>query len=102
MQRFPVSLKTTVANLASIPRRLKRRLQLLFQGRLRCLKLTLPLVEGKRGIEIGGPSDVFHAWQQPSQLRGFLTPLPIYDRVGSLDNCNFSTTTIWATHDETY
>lgn len=40
-------------------------------------------VRGKRGLEIGGPSDLFrHA-------------VPVYKVVRSLDNCVFSTETIW-------
>jgi len=35
-------------------------------------------------------------------MYGFIKPLPIYDRVASLDNCNFSTTTIWGSHQEVY
>lgn len=59
-------------------------------------------MEGRSGIEIGGPTDVFRGWHTPSRTYGLLYPLPIYDRVASLDNCNFSTETIWATHDQTY
>ncbi len=43
------------------------------------------LVRGKRGIEIGGPSDVFRAGN----------PLALYEFVGGLDNCNFSELTVW-------
>jgi SAM-dependent methyltransferase len=46
-------------------------------------------VAGKRGLEVGGPSAVFRA--------GGL--IPLYDFVGSLDNCNFSSQTIWAKHE---
>jgi SAM-dependent methyltransferase len=77
------------------------RLRTLFTGRLRCYKLALPLVEAKMGIEIGGRSEVFRAWTDPSRNSWF-TPLPIYGRVGSLDNCNFSTETIWGAHTGTY
>lgn len=37
----------------------------------------------KKGIEIGGPSSIFSK------------ELPIYQLIGSLDGCNFSTKTIW-------
>jgi len=37
------------------------------------------------GLEIGGPSAVFRS-------DGFL---PVYDLVGSLDNCNFTSNTVW-------
>lgn len=53
--------------------------------RARSLDLTRQLVRGRSGIEIGGPSGVFSS-------RGVL---PLYDDVGSLDNCNFASTTTW-------
>jgi SAM-dependent methyltransferase len=58
-----------------------------------CLRVARPLVEGKKGLEIGGPSGVFQAG---------IHPLPIYPLVGSLDNCDFSRDTAWATHGEDY
>ena len=42
-----------------------------------------PAVEGKYGLEIGGPSALFK------------TILPIYQFVGGLDGVNFSTDTVW-------
>src|SRR6267154_2199657 len=42
-------------------------------------------VEDKVGLEIGGPSGVF----------GNAGELPIYRHVAALDNCVFSTETIW-------
>lgn len=45
-------------------------------------------VRGKAGLEIGGPSLVLQAGG----------PLPLYDHVGSLDNCDFSASTTWANH----
>lgn len=48
----------------------------------------LPYVRGKSGIEIGGPSDSFR--------RGRWVPL--YSQVGALDNCDFSSSTVWAEH----
>ena len=44
-----------------------------------------PLVSGKSGLEIGGPSDIFTAGG----------PLPLYPLVAALDNCNFSASTVW-------
>ncbi|MFN6087474.1 MAG: methyltransferase domain-containing protein [Cyclobacteriaceae bacterium] len=41
------------------------------------------LFKNKRGIEIGGPSDIFNVH------------IPIYDIVSSLDCCNFSNSTVW-------
>src|SRR5687768_8359712 len=42
-----------------------------------------PFFKGKSGIEIGGPTALFH------------TELPIYRMVENLDGCNYSETTIW-------
>lgn len=50
-----------------------------------CLSLCRQHVRGRAGIEIGGPSSVFSS-------RGIL---PLYEEAGSLDNCNFATTTRW-------
>jgi SAM-dependent methyltransferase len=89
--------------LPSFSRRLRNKLRLISQGRLRCFDLALSLVEGKAGIEIGGPTDVFQPWYTISRFfYGMSTPLPIYDRLGSLDNCNFSSQTMWSTHDGAY
>ena len=41
---------------------------------------------GLRGIEIGGPSAVFQRWNR----------WPLYPVVGSLDNYNFATQTLWS------
>lgn len=49
------------------------------------LDTFLPDFVGKRGIEIGGPSHVFTA-------NGIF---PVYPAVDSLDNCTFSSHTIW-------
>lgn len=49
------------------------------------LDTFLPDFVGKKGIEIGGPSDVFTA-------NGIF---PVYSSVESLDNCTFSSHTIW-------
>src|SRR5215469_339076 len=40
-------------------------------------------VRGRRGLEIGGPSEMFRS------------PVPLYSSVGALDNCVFSTETMW-------
>jgi len=77
----------------SLIRRTKNTVRALIDGRVRCLDAVLPFVEGKAGLEIGGPSVVFEAG---------LRPLPIYPRVGSLDNCDLSSETTWATHAESY
>jgi SAM-dependent methyltransferase len=73
-------------------RRIVNGTKVLVQGRPKCLKLTRSIVAGRKGIEIGGPSAVFR--------RAF--NLPIYDQVGSLDNCDFSQNTEWAAHESAY
>jgi SAM-dependent methyltransferase len=69
------------------------RARILTQSRLDCFDLILPYVKNKRGLEIGGPSEVFRRWY---------SPLPIYRHVASLDNCDISRTTVWAAHTDTY
>jgi SAM-dependent methyltransferase len=97
-----LNLIATAKFVVSFPFRVTRKLRLLLQGRMECYNLALSLVEGKKGLEIGGPTDVFQTLHQPSKIYGWQTPLPIYDHVGSLDNCNFSRETLWASHDESY
>jgi SAM-dependent methyltransferase len=69
------------------------RARILTQGRLNCFDSILPYVKNKRGLEIGGPSEVFRRWY---------SPLPIYDHIASLDNCDISRTTVWAAHTDAY
>ncbi|HEY7852599.1 MAG TPA: class I SAM-dependent methyltransferase [Caulobacteraceae bacterium] len=49
---------------------------------------ALSLVDGKVGLEIGGPSPAF--------ARGGV--FPAYPAAGRIDNCNFASATIWAEH----
>jgi ubiquinone/menaquinone biosynthesis C-methylase UbiE len=70
-----------------------RRARLLLQGRLSCFDAALSLVKDKVGLEIGGPSRIF-------QRR--YGPLPIYEHVAALDNCDFSPSTVWEKHSEDY
>jgi SAM-dependent methyltransferase len=77
----------------SLVRRIKNAARFFIRVRLRCFRAVRPLVDGKRGLEIGGPSAVFE---------GGLRRLPIYPRVESLDNCDFSRDTTWASHQESY
>jgi len=70
-----------------------RRTGAAMQGRLTCFEAAMRMVKGKSGIEIGGPSEVF---------RGACGLLPIYDEIGSLDNCDFSRTNTWAAHSEAF
>jgi SAM-dependent methyltransferase len=67
--------------------------RILTQGRLDCFDSILPYVKNKRGLEIGGPSEVFRRWYHP---------LPIYGHIAALDNCDISRTTVWAAHTDTY
>jgi SAM-dependent methyltransferase len=69
------------------------RARVLTQKRLDCFDSVLSFVKDKKGIEIGGPSEVFRRWY---------SPLPIYGHIASLDNCDISRTTVWASHADTY
>jgi SAM-dependent methyltransferase len=73
-------------------RRILNGVKVLLQGRPSCLNLVRSIISDKKGIEIGGPSAVFR--------RKF--NLPIYDNVLSLDNCDFSQNTKWASHAQSY
>jgi len=73
--------------------RVRLKVRTLLQGRVRCYELAASLVEGKRGIEVGGPSEVF---------RNSRSWLPIYRHIGVLDNCDFSATTTWAQHSQEF
>lgn len=55
-------------------------------------RLYLPYIVNKCGLEIGGPSEVFRRRQ----------PLELYRSVGTLDNCDFSRSTVWAKQQESY
>src|SRR5882762_3162326 len=44
-------------------------------------------VAGKKGLEIGGPSEIFTGRHL----------IPVYDKCGTIDSCNFSSQTIWHT-----
>jgi SAM-dependent methyltransferase len=69
-------------------RRVTLRLQVMRQGRLKNFATYSTCLQGKYGIEIGGPSRIF----QNGNL------LPIYQEVEGLDNCDFSQSTVWAQH----
>jgi SAM-dependent methyltransferase len=47
-------------------------------------------LDGKRGLEIGGPSSIF----SPATANGFIPP--VYAIAASVDNCNFATSTTWS------
>ncbi len=61
-------------------------------GRVRSFGLFARAVHGRAGLEIGGPSGVFTR----------LDRLPLYDRVGSLDNCVSAGSTVWAEQSQDY
>jgi SAM-dependent methyltransferase len=77
----------------SLVRRAKNNARLLLAGRVHSFRTVLRFVEGKKGLEIGGPSTAFQRW---------FKPLPIYHRVESLDNCDISRVTTWTTHADSY
>jgi SAM-dependent methyltransferase len=68
---------------------LNRLYQIVLQPTIRDLPFYIERVGEKIGLEVGGPSAVF--------AKGGL--IPLYEYVGSLDNCNFGSHTLWATHD---
>jgi SAM-dependent methyltransferase len=72
--------------------RIRTRIELIRQGRLKSFSVYLPYVSEKSGLEIGGPSGLFR--------RGGC--LPVYEELGSLDNCDFSKANIWANHTERF
>lgn len=57
-----------------------------FRPRVRCIADYRSALQSKRGLEIGGPSLMF----------ADNGPLPLYQILGSLDNCLYSGSTIWA------
>ena len=59
--------------------------QKIFSPQFSPYKQHLHLFQGKKGIEIGGPSPVF-------KKGGYL---PLYKDIAELDNCNFSESTLW-------
>jgi SAM-dependent methyltransferase len=67
-----VSVARRVSN-AALPRQALRRFG------------ALDYVQGKVGLEIGGPSQAF----------GRLGPFPVYEAAARIDNCNFAADTLW-------
>lgn len=74
----------------SIPREIGRRA---FRTKAKCFGQNVHLIQGRSGLEIGGPSSIFE--------KGRL--FPMYPLV-RLDNCNFSSNIIWGgqTNDKVY
>jgi SAM-dependent methyltransferase len=54
-------------------------------SRLHAYEVCRPLLEGRRGLEIGGPSAIFSR----------TGPLPLYPLFDRLDNCDFASDTVW-------
>jgi SAM-dependent methyltransferase len=79
-------------SMRSIQQRVMGRLQRLMPRPIRHFKRFVPYVQGKAGLEIGGPSEAF----RPKK------PLPLYAQVGTLDNCDFSSDTVWANHSKDF
>lgn len=71
--------------IAGMARAIVVRLRRMLTGRARSFPAYQGLFAGRRGLEIGGPSQVFS--------RGGIFPL--YPVVGHLDNCNFGDSTVW-------
>jgi SAM-dependent methyltransferase len=78
--------------MATIFQRILGRARRMAQGRIRHHRLYLSYVSGKRGLEIGGPSAVFRSRQ----------PIDLYDHLGTLDNCDFARSTVWAEQQDAY
>ena len=93
MPEFGLADKMALSMHVSVVRRMKSSVRLLLAGRVDAFDALLPFVSNKNGLEIGGPSSAFERW---------FKPVPIYHRVGSLDNCDFSPNTTWADHADVY
>lgn len=62
-----------------------RAFNLATQKRCSGYERMLPFIEGKTGLEIGGPSNLFRA----NHL------IPVYERANAVDSSNFSDKTVW-------
>jgi ubiquinone/menaquinone biosynthesis C-methylase UbiE len=74
---------------------LQRRLRIERKGppsEVRSFRKYLPYIEGKNGLEIGGPTGIFR--------EGDI--VPVYGHIGTLDNCDFSISTAWAKHTQSF
>jgi SAM-dependent methyltransferase len=63
----------------------RRVLAKIWTPRFHQLRDFVALFHDKRGLEIGGPSEIFTE-------RG---PAPVYETAAAIDNCTFSTKTVW-------
>lgn len=73
-------------------RRLQFRVKAVKASRPDPFRTYFPYIQGKCGLEIGGPSEIFRE----------ANALPIYEEIGRLDNCDFSRSTVWASHTEDF
>lgn len=79
--------------MVSLDRRILWRLRRTFLGsQLRRRKQYVEKVRGRAGLEVGGPSSVFGAGG----------PLELYAELGTLDNCDFSSATVWRQQDAAF
>ncbi|MGD0470961.1 MAG: methyltransferase domain-containing protein [Terriglobales bacterium] len=67
-------------------------LRVRLQGQVKNFDMYLPYLHGKSGLEIGGPSAIFRKRRA----------LPVYEQVEKLDNCDFSPSTVWAKHTQSF
>ncbi len=74
--------KSRIFGLTAVVREVVRRK---FGFAIPTFETCAPLVRGKSGLEIGGPSKIFSRGDR----------FPVYPIVGRLDNCNFAATTYW-------
>jgi SAM-dependent methyltransferase len=76
----------TESNVTTAAWRLLRALgRRLATPRLRCYRACKPFFQGKTGLEVGGPSEVFSR----------SGPFPVYPIASRIDDCNFSRLTVW-------
>jgi len=78
MARAVTAMRNALASADAAYRRARPR-------RAAVLGVLEPLASGRRGFEVGGPSEIF----SPSG------PLPVYEHLASLDNANYSDQTLW-------
>jgi SAM-dependent methyltransferase len=85
--KMPQPLKQLLQSVISPEKytRLTNRITLATTPRVKAGAICLELLRDKRGFEIGGPSPIF----------GRDGMLPVYTVAGTVDNCNFSTSTTW-------
>jgi SAM-dependent methyltransferase len=70
--------------------RVKNKIRSKFATKVSGRSLYVRYVAGKKGLEIGGPSQVFQAGDI----------LDLYREVGELDNCNFARATVWGNYQD--